>query len=254
MTKKLLLLALVLALTGGTALPALAVPSVSGSAAPAISSAVTAGDGSVLSTGDLIVTPVVEAAALAPEVAQRLERAYELIRDAGSVTAFLEENPAVRAAVSAGTEDAAEEPLAVESVFEVTPVGGVAERLAAGQAVTLSFVVPGLKASQRAVVLHFSDREAWEAVPSVAGEGYVTATFTSLSPVAILVERGEAEEEPQPVRAAAPQGEGTDPSPGEESGAQSAPAGGLGVETAVGMGAAVCAAVLFLAVRKGRTG
>lgn len=254
MTKKLLLLALVLALTGGTALPALAVPSVSGSAAPAISSAVTAGDGSVLSIGDLIVTPVVEAAALAPEVAQRLERAYELIRDAGSVTAFLEENPAVRAAVSAGTEDAAEEPLTVESVFEVTPVGGVAERLAAGQAVTLSFVVPGLKASQRAVVLHFSDREAWEAVPSVAGEGYVTATFTSLSPVAILVERGEAEEEPQPVRAAAPQGEGTDPSPGEESGAQSAPAGGLGVETAVGMGAAVCAAVLFLAVRKGRTG
>ena len=66
MTKKLLLLVLVLALTGGTALPALAVPSVSGSAAPAISSAVTAGDGSVLSTGDLIVTPVVEAAALAP--------------------------------------------------------------------------------------------------------------------------------------------------------------------------------------------
>ena len=250
MTKKLLLLALVLALTGGTALPALAVPSVTGSAAPAISSAVTAGDGSVLSTGDLIVTPVVEAAALAPEVAQRLERAYELIRDAGSVTAFLEENPAV----PAGTEDAAEEPLTVESVFEVTPVGGVAERLAAGEAVTLSFVVPGLKASQRAVVLHFSDREAWEAVPSVAGEGYVTATFTSLSPVAILVERGEAEEEPQPVRAAAPQGEGTDPSPGEESGAQSAPAGGLGVETAVGMGAAVCAAVLFLAVRKGRTG
>ena len=56
-----------------------------------------------------------------------------------------------------------------------------------GGSVTITFDVPGVTDDQHVYVLHF-DGSSWDLV----GEGFgsvVTATFTSLSPVAILVEK-----------------------------------------------------------------
>ncbi len=52
--------------------------------------------------------------------------------------------------------------------------------------VTLTFNVPGVTAGSDVYVLHYNG-SAWENIAAKAGDGTVTATFTSLSPVAIVV-------------------------------------------------------------------
>ncbi len=48
-------------------------------------------------------------------------------------------------------------------------------------------------AKSRVAVLHFDTAKgAWEVVESKAGEGTITATFTSLSPVAFVVDKDTA--------------------------------------------------------------
>ena len=53
--------------------------------------------------------------------------------------------------------------------------------------VTLTFEVSGVKAGQKVTVLHMLPDHNWEILPGTAGNGTVTATFTSLSPVAFVV-------------------------------------------------------------------
>lgn len=232
MKKKFIMLASALMLTVAMVLPAMAVPSVSGTTAPEIAGNVVASDGTVLSKNDLKVTSVSDVSTLAPEVAQKLEAAYSEIRSAGSVAAFIESAPAVKEAVSAALANTsvAVENLAVESICEVTPTGAIAEKLAAGQAVEIPFSVPNLKAGQVAIVLHYNNAGEWEVVPSVTANGVVTATFTSLSPVAILVED-----------AATSTGTSTVESP---------KTGATGFETIAVAGIALCAVALFFSVKK----
>ncbi len=53
--------------------------------------------------------------------------------------------------------------------------------------VTLTFDVNGVKAGMNVYALHFNaEKDMWEVIPATAGNGTVTATFTSLSPVAIV--------------------------------------------------------------------
>ena len=54
--------------------------------------------------------------------------------------------------------------------------------------VTITFSVPGVVSTTKVAVLHYTG-SAWEVVPSQAGEGTITATFNSLSPVAFVVDR-----------------------------------------------------------------
>lgn len=55
--------------------------------------------------------------------------------------------------------------------------------------VTITFEVPGVSEDTKAVVLHYdTDKKAWEMVDTKAGNGTITATFTSLSPVAFVVD------------------------------------------------------------------
>lgn len=53
--------------------------------------------------------------------------------------------------------------------------------------VTITFDVSGVVAGQSVTVLHMLPDHNWEILPATAGNGTVTATFTSLSPVAFVV-------------------------------------------------------------------
>jgi len=55
--------------------------------------------------------------------------------------------------------------------------------------ITITFDVPGVSEDTKAIVLHYdTDKKAWEMVDTKAGNGTIAATFTSLSPVAFVVD------------------------------------------------------------------
>ena len=60
--------------------------------------------------------------------------------------------------------------------------------------VTITFQVPGVKAGSTVAVLHYNG-SAWERITKdvKAGNGTITATFDSLSPVAFVVDKEAAE-------------------------------------------------------------
>lgn len=57
--------------------------------------------------------------------------------------------------------------------------------------VTITFDVPGVGADTKVAVLHYNGT-AWEVLEGTAGNGTITATFTSLSPVAFVVDKNTA--------------------------------------------------------------
>lgn len=57
--------------------------------------------------------------------------------------------------------------------------------------VTITFAVPGVTAGTKVAVLHYNG-SAWETIEATAGAGTITATFTSLSPVAFVVDKNTA--------------------------------------------------------------
>lgn len=74
------------------------------------------------------------------------------------------------------------ENMVVVDVVDVTTEGDVAFPL------DITFEVAGVTSSTNAQVLHYVD-EQWQKEPTTVGEGTVTATFESLSPVAIVIDR-----------------------------------------------------------------
>ena len=72
----------------------------------------------------------------------------------------------------------------VVSVSDVTVTGMT---VSASNPVTITFPVAGVTADSYVLVLHFNSTTGkWENIPATTGNGTVTATFTSLSPVAIV--------------------------------------------------------------------
>ncbi len=58
--------------------------------------------------------------------------------------------------------------------------------------VTVTFKANGIKATDEVVILHYNEtNKAWEAIKTTTGEGTITATFNSLSPV-VFVKEGAA--------------------------------------------------------------
>lgn len=112
----------------------------------------------------------------------------------------------------------------VHSTFDVT-LANADQVFANGGNVKIPFTVSGI-AGKQVVVLHYNGT-AWEVVPSTVSGNVVTATFTSLSPVAIVV--GDA-----------------------QTGGVESPETGMGFETFAVMGMALCAMVFFFAVKKAR--
>lgn len=112
----------------------------------------------------------------------------------------------------------------VHSIFDVN-LANADQVFANGGNVKIPFTVSGI-AGKQVVVLHYNGT-AWEVVPSTVSGNVVTATFTSLSPVAIVV--GDA-----------------------QTGGVESPETGMGFETFAVMGMALCAMVFFFAVKKAR--
>lgn len=96
------------------------------------------------------------------------------------------------------------------------------EVLAAGGSLTITFTVAGAKSTDNYVVLHQLHNGTWEVLNGTAGEGTVTATFTSLSPV-VFVKLASAttdpETNPEPVPPAT-----ADPTPAPTTNSESTPA------------------------------
>lgn len=76
---------------------------------------------------------------------------------------------------------------------EFTPVATleVTGTIAPGQTAEITFGVPGVKAADTVVVLH-KGAAGWDQRPATAGNGTVTAEFTSFSPVVIFVKEAAA--------------------------------------------------------------
>lgn len=54
--------------------------------------------------------------------------------------------------------------------------------------VTLTFQIKGVTANTKGQILHYTGKE-WEKIPTTMGEGSMTGTFKSLSPVAFVVDK-----------------------------------------------------------------
>ena len=76
--------------------------------------------------------------------------------------------------------DAYTEGMAVASVSDVTVPDGTAFP------VELTFEYPGITPDTNVVLLHWTGT-AWEVIPTVAGDGVITGTFSALSPVAVVI-------------------------------------------------------------------
>lgn len=72
----------------------------------------------------------------------------------------------------------------VLATVEVSLPSGVSEE----NPVTVTFSVPGVKAGDKITVLHQKHDGTWEKLTGITGDGTVTVTFTSLSPVAFVRE------------------------------------------------------------------
>lgn len=229
MKRKILTLALCAATALALAVNAGAVPSVTGDPAPSVSAAA-ASDGTVIPTSDLTVTAVQDAASLPAQAADVLNTAYQEIVSAPSTSAFLADNGLTAAVEQALTNTGVKTgDLAPASMFDVSVSGAAAQVLAAKGNVTVSFAMPGVKAGSTVVVLHLAV-SGWEVVPSSAGDGSVSATFTSLSPVAILTGTGSAS--------------------GLDTSLQTSD---VNLAAPLICGAALCLAVCVLCVKRGRT-
>ncbi len=182
MKKKAIALVMSVMMLCGVAATAHAAPSVQAEAAPAVAQAVTA-SGKAIAKEDLTITAVKDVAKLPAESAKKLEKAHNDIVSASSVKAFLN-----NAGIAKDVEKVAKvENLAISSMFDVTASGAAKAELDANGSVTISFSIPELKAGDVAVVLHMG-ANGWEVVPSTVSNGVVSATFTSLSPVVVMVE------------------------------------------------------------------
>ena len=114
----------------------------------------------------------------------------------------------------------------LHSLFDVT-LANADKVFANGGTVKIPFTVKGID-GKTVMVLHYSEAKgAWEVVPSTVSGNVVTATFSSLSPVAIVV--GDA-----------------------QTGGVQSPDTGMGFETIAVMGVALCAVVFFFSVKKAR--
>lgn len=84
--------------------------------------------------------------------------------------------------------DAKAEAVKVEAKAEVLALVDVDVTVPAGETLTLTFKVASVKAGANIIVLHYDETaKAWEKItPDKVAAGEVTATFKSLSPVAIV--------------------------------------------------------------------
>lgn len=112
-------------------------------------------------------------------------------KNGNAVTATISE-----ASVAAPSADTVEEILGSDFVegMTVKDVMDVSVPEGTEFPVTITFSVAGITADSNVAVLHYNG-SAWEKVSATAGNGTITATFTSLSPVAIVADTAASSSE-----------------------------------------------------------
>lgn len=115
-------------------------------------------------------------------------------KDGNAVNATISEVPAeyADAVAEVKTAEKLKELLGSEytSTMQVVDVKDVTVPDGTVFPVTITFKVTGVAASTKVAVLHYNTTtKAWEKVESKAGDGTITATFTSLSPVAFVADK-----------------------------------------------------------------
>ena len=151
----------------------------------------------------------------------------------------------------------------VKSIVNVTVAG-----VSASNPVTLTFNVAGVTADSCILLLHYNETTGkWENIPATTGNGTVTATFTSLSPIAIVELKADTaavsnsdddddddDEEETTATSAAPASEtaAVNPAPAENANAEAiSPKTGSEMPAAVVI-AVICAAGAVVCTRKMR--
>ena len=90
-----------------------------------------------------------------------------------------------------------------------------------GGSVTMTFKIPGVTANSKVAVLHWADGSSEpEKLSATAGEGTVTATFTSFSPVQIVVAEAEQPAQPEEPSDSSNGGNSSSSSSGSSNGSQ----------------------------------
>ena len=193
MKKKLFALMLTAAMACSLAINASAalIPSAAVDKAPEVSEVI-AGNGAVIGSNDIAVTPVQDVEELPAAEAVKMETAYKQVNSAGDVSSFVKNSGIDKEVeqILTNTSKTVED-LAVHSMFDVSASGVAAKILEEKGTVDITFQVPGLLVGDVAVVVHF-DGAKWDVRPTTVKNGSVTATFTSLSPVMVIVERNAA--------------------------------------------------------------
>ena len=193
-------------MTAGTAMAADFTPSVTGKAAPEVATVTTeSGEEAVaiirdangaevegLTAESLVVTSVANASTADAEVTAALTAAYAQIQEASSVADLIPDVDSVlQAAGSAYT--AAD--LVVRDLFDVSIDDAARALLEAGNSIQIGFHL-GVSADDEVYCLHNYSGSEWELIdPSLVvnnGDGTVSVTFSSLSPIAFAVGAEEA--------------------------------------------------------------
>lgn len=100
-----------------------------------------------------------------------------------TAAADIKADPTAKLTEVVGAEEAKD--MSFVSVQDVTVEGYK------GGPITITFNVPGVTASSKVIVLHYVNG-AWQKEAPTAGKGTITVTFSSLSPVAIYVDKDTA--------------------------------------------------------------
>lgn len=139
--------------------------------------------------GELVITPVADAEKASEEIHQMLDKAYQQITEADTLTALVSNIPEILKEMK---WDIPAEALVVRDLFDVTVTGEYQEMLKQeGNTITVRFKM-ALPTEEQMLVLHNFESDKWEAIYGETVQhhenGDVSVTFNSLSPVAFAVE------------------------------------------------------------------
>ena len=139
-------------------------------------------------TTEITITPVSKSDEAPEEIKGALDKAYQQIKSAASLTELVPEMPEFLKNIS---DDLTVENLVVRDLFDVTVDAETKALLEAGNSIQLSFKL-GVAADEFVVCLHNYSEDLWEVIDNDKvknnGDGTVTVEFTSLSPIAFAVQ------------------------------------------------------------------
>lgn len=141
--------------------------------------------------GSLLVTAVNDAASLPADLQEKMDNAYEQIQSAGTLDELTSDLKLSKEDTAAGVKM---ENLVVRDLIDVSLTGDFADYLDGTNSITIVFKL-GVKPGEFLKVLHNYEGDQWEVIADDAVEVYangdVAVTFTSLSPVAFVVDGSE---------------------------------------------------------------